>query len=537
MKPLERFAPWVIAGCSIAACCVLVFWPVVRLYVGTVFGDGGEGVSPYATVLSERRQWNLLISTLCLGVGTSLCSSVLGGLIGVAVGIQTVARQRLLIGALALPLLLPPYVVAVVWSDALAATGFVQYGLAATAVFADSSLRPIPMLVSVLVLSLTLFPIPAYAAIAGLRNCDPQQIEAGLLAVGRARTAWRVMVPMVGRPLLSAAMVVFLLCLVEFSVPSLLQVNVYPVEIFERFSVSYNPGEATALATPVVAIGLLALWGWAGLVGKQRARGRARGGVGRVLLGASALAWLHVFVWVVVVLAALTPLVVLFVQSLPLSIYREVWLTAQTELRTSVMMSVASALVVTVLSIMMALTDSSHRAIRWVYLAVCVGFLISGPLLGIALIGAWNHVGVRGWVYDSWLILVIAFAGRYLCVGYLFMRAAMAGIPKGFDDAARLAGVSWARRAVRLQIPLLMPAAMIVFVGAASLALRDVDLAVLLAPPGANTVGVRVFSLMHYGPTRLVAALSVTIALLSLGIGAAGVAVAGRIGAKHDVGH
>jgi len=44
----------------------------------------------------------------------------------------------------------------------------------------------------------------------------------------------------------------------------------------------------------------------------------------------------------------------------------------------------------------------------------------------------------------------------------------------------------------------------------------EVDASVLLCPPGRTTLPVRLFSLMHYGPGRYVAALSVLTVIIIL---------------------
>jgi iron(III) transport system permease protein len=109
-------------------------------------------------------------------------------------------------------------------------------------------------------------------------------------------------------------------------------------------------------------------------------------------------------------------------------------------------------------------------------------------------------------------IAVLACAARFVFVGIAGADAALARLKPEFDEAAALSGASWQRRALGIDIPLSLPWLAGIWGLSFLLAFGEVDATLLVMPPGVTTLPVRILGLMHYGPSQLVAALSVSIA-------------------------
>jgi iron(III) transport system permease protein len=82
-------------------------------------------------------------------------------------------------------------------------------------------------------------------------------------------------------------------------------------------------------------------------------------------------------------------------------------------------------------------------------------------------------------------------------------------------EAAALDGASAASRLTRIALPMVRNAlglgAALVFL----LSARELDATLLLHPPGADNLAMRIYDLFHYGPSRQVAALCVITVVLS----------------------
>jgi iron(III) transport system permease protein len=505
------------SAATLLAFATIALLPEAAVFLQSVYRDSHFTLDAYRAVLAEPRQWSLLRNTLVLAGGTALLSTLLGVPIAFALERRRVLFRGGLTYLLALPLLIPPYIGAVVWADILGRNGLLRFGLNP-----PSGGGPAPFSVytttgAVLVLALSSFPIVAFATLLALRRYDPR-LEDPARLVARAPGIFRhIAWPLVAPAVLSGATLVFILALVEFAVPSFLQVNVYTVEIYERFSLSYDPAEAAALSLPLLACGLAALALWWAYV---RPRAGRLAGTGRRSTPATGRIdrFATLFCFGLIAFASLLPLAVLLRRSLPPSSYLEAWQTAREEIVTSLLVGAGSATLLTALAFAMALLARFNRPTARLYNLSVLPFLLSGPLLGVGLILVWNRPGPAAFVYDSLLVLVLACAARFLFFAQQAAHAALRDVPRRRDEAAAVLGVPWHRQVTGVLLPPTAPALAAVWGLTFLFTLRELDAAVLVAPPGRSTLAVRLFGLMHYGPSRLVAALSViTVAVIVAG--------------------
>lgn len=524
MRSIQSKSLTAFSGATLAVYFTLILAPLLVVVVQSLRTEAGFSLDAYASVLSDERQWGLLANSLVIAAGSTGLATVLGAPLAFALGYLHVPTRGALVLALALPLLIPPYISAIAWIDA--------FGIAIPPpgnLGALDATRPnlFNVFGCIMVLGFAYYPVVAYSGCATLRRYAQRCDEPALLVMGRVSVLRTITLPLLTPALLSGALVVFILTLVEFSVPSLLQVNVYAVEVFTRFSLSFNPAEAMAQALPLVVLGVATVALWAACAAHHR--GRLTGQPGASPPRSGRVAWLWAVVcWGVVGATALLPLALLVRRSLPLSSYVEVWQTAKEELVTSLVVAVASASTLVGLCAAMVLLTRYRRPSSVVYKVAGAAYLVSGPLLAVGLIVLWNHAGVAAVVYDTMLILIIATMARYACFVYQVMVAALRDVPQRYEEAASACGLPWRRSARTVLAPLVYPALVAAWGLGFVLAMRELDAAVLLAPPGRSTLAVRMFGLMHYGPGRLVAALSlVSVVLILVGAGASALLYAG----------
>jgi len=119
-------------------------------------------------------------------------------------------------------------------------------------------------------------------------------------------------------------------------------------------------------------------------------------------------------------------------------------------------------------------------------------------------------------VYDSLLIVIVACTGRFLFIGVRAIKTGFAEIQTNVDEAARVAQVPWWRTLLGIHLPLLLPTVVAASALTFVFSFGELDVTVLVAPPGWTPLPVRLFSLMHYGPSQTVAALCITIVAITL---------------------
>ncbi|NQU44915.1 iron ABC transporter permease, partial [bacterium] len=428
---------------------------------------------------------------------------------------------------LAIPFIIPSYVFAVAWIDLLGRNGFLT-NLLTEHIGMPNAFEGLALYSPagvILVLSLSFFPIVALTTGLAVRRLDPRLEEASRLADAGKRTLLCITLPLLMPAILTGGLLVFALSLVEFAVPSLLQVHVYTVEVYSRFCAFYSLAGATAQATPLLVIGLGVLAVWAGWVrprdqrlvrqGEENARESGR------------LSRLGALVWCVslVVFSAIMPVAVLFRRSLPLSTYLQTFKTVREEIWTTAWVSAASAGVLVLLAFGLVFVQRKGLLKRGMAILSLAPFLISGPVLGIGLILLWNHAGPASLIYDTPAVMILACSARFFFFAFAAAGLAIHALPKRVEEPARVAGMHWARQLKGLFLPLAWPSLVGAWGFVFLLCVGEIDATILVCPPGRTTLPVRLFTLMHYGPSPMVAALAViTVLLVSGGALVAGIA-------------
>ena len=142
-------------------------------------------------------------------------------------------------------------------------------------------------------------------------------------------------------------------------------------------------------------------------------------------------------------------------------------------------------------------------------------FAVPGTVLGIGLISLWNRPGL-GFVYAGPLVVIIGYVARYIALSSRITAAALARIPPSMEEAARAAGGRWLRRVTVITAPLIRRPLAGAWIVCYVFCLRETEIALLLNPPGGDTLPVRTFTLMANGSPGLIAALCVIMVAAAL---------------------
>src|ERR1700730_3766595 len=154
---------------------------------------------------------------------------------------------------LTLPLLVPPYVIAVAWFAVLGSTGWIGRSLSPTRVeFLSSTFFGLYGCIGAL--STAFMPVAMLLTIAYVGTVNPRLEQAGLLMSHWPQVLWRITLPLIAPAILFAAVLVFLLTLGEVGVPIFLRYPVYPVEVLTQFAAFYDFKAATAAAIPMLIV-------------------------------------------------------------------------------------------------------------------------------------------------------------------------------------------------------------------------------------------------------------------------------------------
>ncbi|HUS91925.1 MAG TPA: hypothetical protein VM695_08745 [Phycisphaerae bacterium] len=412
-----------------------------------------------------------------------------------------------------LPMLVPSSLLATAWIVALGREGAVTR--AVQAVVGDVGLSVYSLPAAAVVVALRYFGLAALVLTQARR-----QLEAGWPArrVFRLPHA-RAFVHLTLRPATRATAVAWLLVLLfamnDHIIPGMFLISTYGTQVLIQYAALLDTSGAAALAAPMAVVGAaavaVALWGggraWSGLdrpAAAHRPPGRL---VPRVLGAAASVAVLAV--------ALAVPVGVLAQRAGSWRALGEALAAARDQAwQTLLVSSAAGGLCMVVAAVLASRwVQAARRGARTAAPLVLLNLTVPPSLLAIGMIHL-SQTPAGAAVRDTPWPLILGYVVRFLPVATLMLYALWRREPVEPVAAARVHGVStWGtlRHVLWPKHRLTLLAAGLL---AGLLAATELEMSVLLVPPGASTLGVRLYTLIHTAPEPVTSALALDILLL-----------------------
>jgi iron(III) transport system permease protein len=496
-------------GVAVALFVVLCVLPILYMFGVSLTGaDGSLSADNYRRLLVEPRRRELLFTSTLLGAGAALLATVLGAPLGLLLARASLPAKRLLRVALVIPLVIPPYVMALAW---ILLTG--PAGLLARALGRDLlSQWTYSLTGAVVVLGLGFYPLSMLATEAAARRVDGRLEEAALVAARPRRVFWRITLPLVAPAVAAAALIIVVLALSEFGVPGLLRVRVFTTEVFTAFAALYDFGAGVALATPLLSVALIAGVAVKLITGERllATRRSARPGLALPLRGfrVPVLAGIGF----VVLVSILLPLAALLMEARGVGRIATAARASGYAITNSLWLAAAGATLSVALGLLLGYGRARARTrFRSFFdLAFIVIYAVPSTVVGIGIIGLWNRSGPTGEIYASPAIVVVAYLARFVPVAALILAAGVRQVTVSLEEAAEISGAGWPRIFARIVLPNMRANVAAAWVVAFIFAFGELGTTILVAPPGESTLPVRVYTLIANTPSSDVAALALT---------------------------
>lgn len=451
---------------------------------------------------------------------------------------------------LALPLAMPPYLLAMAWS--LLGNG--RNGLLNR--IADHPWIDVYGFGGiVLVLASAAYPFSMLSTIAALRSCDPALEEAARISgAGRTRVLIDVSLPLVLPAIVASGGLIFVFATAAFGVPYLLGSAADPpiafltTRIYRHTTLGGTDMLERAAALSLV---LIAVPGVAHLITSRfiplgssvQVTGKASRPSAIALNRARAPTLLGIAAFVLVFV--LLPLLVIAWTSLqktfsdPFVLGAGHWIhvltrreTARAFINSMVLAALAGTLVVVLGLAIARFAKSGVRGGEWWARAAVAPYAVPGTVLAIGLISTYareirvivlERVSLILYLPGTLGMLLIAYGVKHLAFGVKGARAALDQIHPSLEEAARLSGASPLRSMIDVTLPLISSPILAAFLLVALPCLSELTMSVLLFGAGTETTGTLLFELQSYGDppaAAVVATLVVAIALAGqLGLG------------------
>ena len=496
------------------------------VFVGAPLGLLAAGVGEVRLALAEGEA---IGNTVLLALGSAAVAVVSGVPVGWVAARRTLPRA--LEAAILLPYAVPPYVTTVAWIVLANPTNGALRAWLPVDVYTLSGM--------VWVLGLHLSPVVAIAARDALGRIDGSWEEAARVSgAGAARTLWRVTLPLALPGILTATSFVASAAAASFGVPYLLSspaaepVPVLTLRIFRALELAPIAGRplAVALSLVLLVIGVLlpvllrVLQGRRSYAGARMARARVRPAAGA--WSGVVVAWLAVAVVLPIGTIALTSVAETFGRMEGVTLDHWVAVVAEARTRGALVRSAAlSAAAATAAVAVAALLAGAAERTPSRGVSALVGlarapWAVPGSVLALGMILAFSQE-IRLIVLDRFTlalalsntpwILGIAYVTKSLALPLDGVRAAVRTVDTTMEEAARIAGASWARTQVAVALPLVRPALVAGWVLVFASSFCEVSMSVLLRGPATEVLGTRLFELLSYGAPQQAAVLAMIV--------------------------
>jgi len=349
----------------------------------------------------------------------------------------------------------------------------------------------------VLISTLSYFPFMYLPVAATLRRLDPA-VEESARALGSdsAGVFFRVVLPQLRLAILGGGLLIGVHLLAEFGAFAMVRFDTFTVAIFQQFQVTFDGAAGSMLAGVLVLLCLVLL------VAEATARGTAR--YARVGSGAPRAATpIPLRHFAIPATASLVALAALALGVPVWTILR--WLSIggtdvwdvdaiATALGQTIGLAAAAAVLTTVLAFPVAwVAVRSHGVLaRMVEGANYITSSLPGIVTALALVTVAIHFARP--LYQSVPLILFAYVLLFMPRALVNVRAGLAQVPPGLEEASRSLGSSptatFFRVTLRLTAPAAAAAAAFVFVAVAT----ELTATLLLAPTGTRTLSMLFWS-------------------------------------------
>ena len=438
----------------------------------------------------------LLSNTAWLAVSVAAGTLVLGiSLAWIVVRFDFVGR-RVWEWALVLPLAVPSFVLAYIYTYLLGADGPIEQAWQAVAGPESQIFSPYSYAGATLVMTLATFPFVYLMARAALLNFNISFEEvARACGASRLRTLFVVTLPLI-RPAIVAGLSLAILYVVsDFGAVSLLRYQTLTYAVYQQITGRYDHAAASALSL------LLVLFALTFLVTERWFRHRSRffQTTGRyqvfVRKRCGPTGTLLVTAYLVLVFGAAFGVPALLLIQWSLSAVAEGAVDARFFgfVWNSALLSGSAATFALLIGIPLA-----YLASRWpsrlnllCVQAAYTGYVLPGPVAALALLVVFSHIAPF-W-YGTVVVLIVAYIVHFLPAGLQSMEPALQQVSPNLEEASRSLGFGMVPTLRKVTLPLVRGGFIAAWVLMFLQCMKELPATLLLRPVGFDTLAVRVW--------------------------------------------
>lgn len=477
--------------------------------------DSLSGSIEWQNLISQtNRRLPLILNSFIFSFLVSVGSMTIGLLVSLkAIGWRE-KHLRVFQCGLFLIFPLPSYLHAFSWMDTIQVVNqlFDQFGI--------ESIKFYGWYASWWVQTLTMLPLAILISLIGLNMVKADLIEASRLLQRDSVTLNKIILPLAWPMILTGTGIIFLFSLVDYTIPSLFQTNVFSLEIFADFSAYHQIARVVWLSLPMLVVGLVSVIGMQAPI-KEFILSSSLSS--KKLIGPISLnpvvsllqnIGLMIFASMIVI-----PILAQVNSISNLRIVISSVVDAYPDVGYSLKVSFFAALLSLILVYPIAhiIIEKKKCSNIW-WIGMLLPFAVPASLVGIGLVGFWNHTYSNS-IYQSALMPTLASTIRFLPLSGMVLISQLKRIDPSLLEIAELLQSSNIRNWIFVKLPLVLPGLLVGFMLVLIFSLSELGATLMVVPPGKSTLTLKIYNYLHYGASETVAGLSLFVSFMILLIG------------------
>ena len=506
--------------------------------------DPGWTLANYFSVYGDPAFWRMVWVTVQFAVGSMAGAMVLGIALAWVVERTDLPGKRGLRIFLALPMAIPPFLLAIGWILLLSPRiGFLNTLLRDWTGIDGIGFDIYTLGGMIFVQSLSLVPSTFLILCPAFRNMDPSLEEAAMTSgAGRYLLFRRIFLPLLAPSLLAAGIFMLMVGFLVFDVPGTLGM---PVNIFVLSSrIVYLATDSAGGMSAYHVISTIAVFFLLILLLQAMAYHRLTRNASRFvtvtgknfrprLLPLGRWKWPVIgLITVYFFLATILPLGILLWTSLmpwlmPPSVEAMGLINWSNHLAfftnpltlgalaNSLIIGVLAATAVALFSVLISwvVVRRGGKSAKVVDFLAFLPIAIPGTMIGVALVYVYLNLSFLN-IYGSIWIIAIAYVTTYIPFGTRSTNGVMMQLHRELEEAAHASGASWLRVMRRVVLPLTLPAVMGVWIWVIAHCIRELSSALLLQGGGNQTLPVVLWNFWVGGEPNKAAAVGLWLVVL-----------------------
>jgi iron(III) transport system permease protein len=486
--------------------------PIVVMLLGSINASSDLFTHLWATVLPEY-----IRNTLVLGVLVALLSFCFGVPAAALISQTNIVMGKQLRWLLMLPLAMPAYLVAYLYTDLFDYAGPVQRLLRTWFDWQSPNdyyffdIRTIGG--AAIVIALVLFPYVYMLTRTAFEQQDRNLLRASrLLGCTERQSFYQVALPL-ARPAIAVSLaLVTMETLADFATVQYFAVNTLTTAIYDTWLGYGDFGAANALASVLMLFILFVV------VAEQRARAGQRHQSSRPntqherkQLSFAQQIMASIFCWFLVFAGFLLPVILLLAMAIDYADYHQLVALIATG-KNSIEIATYSATIATLIALILVLFQRLHQS-RGRMLPVQIsgfGYAIPGTVLAMAMLatfGPLDHVindiaKASGFTAPGLILsgtvfaIVFAYVVRFSAIANGTINAGVGQIPKSLDLAPSSLGVKTLPTIFRVHLPLLKSSILVAWLLVFVEAMKELPAVLLLRPFNFETLSTQIYQLI-----------------------------------------